>query len=434
MFNKIYRYMSFISVFTLVLTAITVYFACINVNSGRLEAEIKDLSQYISENYEAIDKDSFFSEKNITVLDKHGNIVESFGNKEIEAVSDRKMLASVAYNEGSASKDEYEFSEAEGKYSYFSRMENGNVLAITTKSYISNTAFAGVIIPVLLIALLIYALSSIISVKLTENIVKPIEEINPLDDEYEHIYEEIKPFLNRITNQNKKIKEQMKTLSETEKIRREFSANVSHELKTPLTTIHGYAQLINSGMAKSEDIPEFTKKIEKETKRLISLTEDITKLSKLDEKAEPEEREQVDLKEIAIEVKEKLAPLAEERDIDFYVVGESLLLEANYNQMTELLYNLSENAIKYNKDNGSVLVAISKNTVTVKDTGIGIPEEDKNRIFERFFRVDKSHSKKVMGTGLGLSIVKHIALINKAEITVESNLGEGTEFKITFNE
>lgn len=426
--------MSFISVFTLVLTAITVYFACINVNRERFESEIKDLSEIISENYEAIDSDSFFSEKNITVFDSKGKIVKSFGNDEISPVSGYEKLLAKALKEGSSSGNDYSFLEANSRYSHFEKTEKGTVIAVTAKSYETHTAFAGVIIPALLVALLIYALSSIISVKLTENIVKPIEEINPFDDEYGKVYDEIKPFLKRISEQNKKIKEQMKTLSETEKIRREFSANVSHELKTPLTTIHGYAQLINSGMAKAEDIPEFTKKIEKETKRLISLTEDITKLSKLDENAEPEGKEQIDIKEIANEVREKLLPLADERYIDFYVIGDSLFLEANYNQMTELIYNLCENAIKYNKDNGSVRVIVSGNTVTVKDTGIGIPKEDKNRIFERFFRVDKSHSKKVLGTGLGLSIVKHIALINKAEIMVESKLGEGTEFKIIFNE
>ena len=425
--------MSFISVFTLVLTALTIYFACTGVSSGRLEAEVRDLSVFVSENYEAIDKDSFFSDKNITVFDENGNIVEVFGSKEIAPVSAFEKLVTKAFEAGKSSGKQYSFQEMNSRYSYFFRMENGKVLGITAEIYSMYTAFAGVIIPALLVALLIYALASIISVKLTENIVRPIEEINPLDDEYEGVYDEIKPFLKRISEQNRKIKEQMKTLSETEKIRREFSANVSHELKTPLTTIHGYAQLINSGMARKEDVPGFTEKIEKETKRLISLTEDITKLSRLDENVEPEGKETVDIKEIAIEVKEKLMPLADEKDVDFYIVGDGLKLEANYNQMTELLYNLCENAIKYKKDNGSVRVIIDGNSVTVKDTGIGIPEEDKNRIFERFFRVDKSHSKKVLGTGLGLSIVKHIALINKAEITVESTLGEGTEFKVIFD-
>lgn len=426
--------MSFITVFTLVLTALTVYFAVSGAAGVRLESEVKDLSEYITENYEAIDKDSFFSEKNIMICDKKGEILKAFGDGKLAPVSDYKKLAEKAYKEGEASKHDYSFFASDSRYSYFVRMKNGDIVAVTAKSYITHTAFAGVIVPTLLLALLIYALSSIISVKLTENIVKPIEEINPFDEDYDKVYDEIKPFLKRITNQNRKIKEQMKTLSETEKIRREFSANVSHELKTPLTTIHGYAQLINSGMAKAEDIPEFTKKIEKETKRLITLTEDITELSRLDENEQPATKERIDIREIALEVKDKLKPLADERDIDFNVTGKGFFVEANYNQITELIYNLCENAIKYNKDNGSVRVNAEGNMLSVKDTGIGIPKEDKNRIFERFFRVDKSHSKTVNGTGLGLSIVKHIALINKADITVESTLGEGTEFTVTFNE
>ncbi len=419
--------------FTLALTALTVYFACSGIAGRRLESEVMDLSKYIKENYEAIDKDSFFSEKNITVYDENGRVSETFGNPEIKPVSGHIGLVTKACNEGASSKNEYSFFESNSRYTYFERMDSGAVIAVTAKSYITHTAFAGVIIPTLLIALLIYALSSIISVKLTENIVKPIEEINPFDGDCDSVYEEIKPFVKRITDQNKKIKEQMKTLSETEKIRREFSSNVSHELKTPLTTIHGYAQLINSGMAKKEDIPEFTKKIEKETKRLITLTDDITKLSRLDEGQQLTDKERIDLKEIALEVKDKLKSLADERDIDFNVIGKSFFIEANYNQIVELIYNLCENAIKYNKENGSVRVNVEGNKISVKDTGIGIPKEDINRIFERFFRVDKSHSKTVNGTGLGLSIVKHIALINKADITVESVLGEGTEFTVVFN-
>lgn len=420
--------------FTLVLTALTVYFAVSGIAERRLESEVEDLSEYITENYEAIDKDSFFSEKNITVYNENGEITETFGNEEIDGVSNYISLVKKAYSEGEASGNEYSFFESDSRYSYFKRMETGNVIAVTAKSYITHTAFAGVIIPALLIALLIYALSSIISLKLTENIVKPIEDINPLDGNYDNAYDEIKPFIKRITYQNRKIKEQMKTLSETEKIRREFSSNVSHELKTPLTTIHGYAQLINSGMAKEEDILGFTEKIEKETKRLITLTEDITKLSRLDENEQPEDKEKIDIREVALEVKDKLKPLADERDIDFYVTGKGFIIEANYSQIMELVYNLCENAIKYNKENGSVIVSVDGNTLSVKDTGIGIPKEDINRIFERFFRGDKSHSKTVNGTGLGLSIVKHIAIINKADIAVESELGEGTVFTVTFNE
>ncbi len=430
--------MSFISVFTLVLTAITIFVACHTVYTGKIQTEIKQEAILISNDFEAEEfsallKQAAFPDKSVVICNAELNSTENYGNTDIFPGNEFPKLVATALENGEAEHSEYSFRKGESRYSYYKKLKDGRVLCITAKTYDTYMLMAGALFPVIIIAFLIYVLSSIISARLTENIVKPIEEINPFDDEYDNVYTEIKPFLDRISNQNKRIKEQMKTLSETEKIRREFSANVSHELKTPLTSIHGYAQLINSGMAKVEDIPEFTRKIEKETKRLISLTEDITKLSKLDENAEPTSKEKIDLKEIAEEVKEKLLPMADERDIDFDVLGESFYIEANYNQITELIYNLCENAIKYNKENGSVRVIVSENVVKVKDTGIGIPEEDKNRIFERFFRVDKSHSKLVNGTGLGLSIVKHIALINKADIQVESVLGEGTEFTIVFN-
>ena len=182
MYKKIYRYMSFISIFTLVLTALVVYFACIGVKGRSIESEIKDLSEYITENYEAIDKDSFFSEKNITVFDKSGNLIETFGNKSLEPVSDSEMLILKAIETGSASGNENSLFEAEGRCSYFKHMGDGKVIAVTEKIYGTGSTFARIIIPTLLISLLIYALSSIISARLTENIVEPSERINPLDD------------------------------------------------------------------------------------------------------------------------------------------------------------------------------------------------------------------------------------------------------------
>lgn len=222
--------------------------------------------------------------------------------------------------------------------------------------------------------------------------------------------------------------------TEAENIRREFSANVSHELKTPLTTIHGYSQIINNGIAKPEDILNFTQKIEKESSRLITLIEDIIKLSSLDEGEGRYERQELSLKKIASEVCETLSDKAAEKNISMEISGGDTLIFANLSQITELIYNLCDNAIKYNKENGKVFISISPRQITVRDTGIGIAEEYYERIFERFFRVDKSRSKKVNGTGLGLSIVKHIAKVNDASINVRSKIGEGTEFTVTFSE
>ena len=222
--------------------------------------------------------------------------------------------------------------------------------------------------------------------------------------------------------------------TETEKIRREFTANVSHELKTPLTTIHGYAQIIDSGIAKPGDIQGFVKKISKESSRLIALVDDIIKLSHLDETSESPEMQNFSLKTVVCEVLETLSVNAREKGITITVNGDDTTVHANLSQLTEMVYNLTDNAIKYNKDGGSVTVTISEKALSIADTGIGIPKKYYDRIFERFFRVDKSHSKKVNGTGLGLSIVKHLAKANNTEITVSSKLGVGTEFTIHFNE
>ena len=220
--------------------------------------------------------------------------------------------------------------------------------------------------------------------------------------------------------------------TETEKIRREFSANVSHELKTPLTTIHGYAQLIASGIAKPDDINGFVKKIEKESSRLIRLVEDIIKLSRLDETTQNPEKQVVSLKTVVNEVLETLSENAKNKEIKIEIFGNDTLVYANLSQLTEMIYNLIDNAVKYNKDGGSINIKLEENTLIISDTGIGIPQKYYDRIFERFFRVDKSHSKQVNGTGLGLSIVKHLAKANNTEISVASELDKGTEFTLKF--
>lgn len=220
----------------------------------------------------------------------------------------------------------------------------------------------------------------------------------------------------------------------TERMRREFTANVSHELKTPLTTILGYSQIIGAGIAKPEDINGFAAKIEKEASRLITLINDIIKLSKLDEQTISTEQDiqATDMKEVAEEAAEQLRTSASGRNVSISVEGDGFTVSGNRVRLSELVFNLCENAVKYNKDGGSVRVILHGRTVTVADTGIGIPEEYRGRIFERFFRVDKSRSKNVNGTGLGLSIVKHIAELYGAEITVESVPDEGTSISVAF--
>ena len=216
-----------------------------------------------------------------------------------------------------------------------------------------------------------------------------------------------------------------------EQMRREFSANVSHELKTPLQGIIGSAELLESGMVKPEDTPRFVGHIRKEASRLVNLIEDIIRLSQLDEGVELP-AEQVDMLALAEDVKEILASSAAEKHVKIDVSGNGFAISGVRRMLQEIIYNLCDNAVKYNIPGGSVTIHVENNCIVVRDTGIGIPAEHKDRIFERFYRVDKSHSKASGGTGLGLSIVKHAAAYHKAEISLESTPGKGTAITIQF--
>ncbi len=223
---------------------------------------------------------------------------------------------------------------------------------------------------------------------------------------------------------------------EREKLRREFSANVTHELKTPLTSISGFAEMIRMGIVRPEDVGDFAGKIHKEAQRLLGLIDDILKLSQLDENSVSSTKEQVDLAAIAEQVTDRLSLQAERRSVklETYLTPQVILGVPGI--LDEMIYNLVENAIKYNKEEGSVFVTLqregAKVRLTVRDTGIGIPDADRPRVFERFYRVDKSHSKEIGGTGLGLSIVKHGAAFHGASITLDSTLGRGTVISVLF--
>ena len=216
-----------------------------------------------------------------------------------------------------------------------------------------------------------------------------------------------------------------------ERMRREFSANVSHELKTPLQGIIGSAELLGSGMVRPEDEARFVGHIRKEAARLVNLIEDIIRLSQLDEGVELP-KEHVNMLELAEEVKTILEPSASQKQVTVQITGNGFCLEGVRRMLQEVLYNLCDNAIKYNVPGGSVTIHADHNRLIVSDTGIGIPAEHKDRIFERFYRVDKSHSKASGGTGLGLSIVKHAVVYHKAEIALESTPGKGTSITIQF--
>ena len=223
---------------------------------------------------------------------------------------------------------------------------------------------------------------------------------------------------------------------QAEQLRREFTANVSHELKTPLHLISGYSEMLASDVVAQKDVPQFAEKIHSESQRMIQLVEDIIKLSHLDE-SEELAMEPVNLYQISEEVLESLSAKANERHINLHLLGEPAYITGNHALIHSLIYNLCDNAIIYNRDKGDVTVGITSNedkiVLTVQDTGVGIAKDEQERIFERFYRVDKSRSKKLGGTGLGLSIVKHAVNQHHADIKVESQLGLGTKMTVTFH-
>ncbi len=222
----------------------------------------------------------------------------------------------------------------------------------------------------------------------------------------------------------------------TERMRREFTANVSHELKTPLQSISGCAELLSGGLVKAEDTAEFSNRIYRESQRMIRLIDDIIRLSHLDEGVSDMQFEDLNLYDIAQKTVDNLRPVAEKEQIKISLDGESAVIKGIPQLIAVTVYNLCDNAVKYNKKGGDVNVSVKSDadtaSITVSDTGIGIPEEYKDRIFERFFRVDKSHSKEVGGTGLGLSIVKHAAKLHNADISLKSEEGKGTSVTLTF--
>ena len=223
---------------------------------------------------------------------------------------------------------------------------------------------------------------------------------------------------------------------ERENLRREFSANVSHELKTPLTSISGFAEIIQGGFVKDEDIPKFAGRIYKESKRLLQLVEDVIQISQLDEEKTPYIWEPVDVYQVCKNAFDSLKEKAYKMNVHLYICGESMKMEAIRTLLEEAVYNVCDNAIKYNRNDGSVSIFLEQTAqevqIVVKDTGIGIPREDQDRVFERFYRVDKSHSKEIGGTGLGLSIVKHVVSTLDGSVGLRSEVGSGTEICMKF--
>ena len=314
---------------------------------------------------------------------------------------------------------------------YAVRLDNGNVLRVAKESdnvlSIMSSTF-----PLLLgLAVVLFAVGALFSHLLTKSIVAPVEQMaNDMDHlESIRVYKELRPFITTIQKQHEDIRKNAD-------MRQEFTANVSHELKTPLTSISGYSELIESGMATDEDVVRFAGEIHQNANRLLTLINDIIRLSELDVSTQEVVYEQLDLYAMAEKCVDMLQVNAENHDVTLQLSGKSAYVNANREMMNELLYNLCDNAIRYNKKGGRVDVSVEETdtevVLSVKDTGIGISKEHQERIFERFYRVDRSRSKLTGGPGLGLAIVKHIVAQHHANLELESEKDAGTQIRVRF--
>lgn len=515
---------------------------------NQLQSELESEAGYIAYAVEkqGLDYINNFSNSNkrITLVSPDGDVLaDTAANEtELDDHSDRQEVIDALKN-GKGTSIRYSNTLAEKTVYYAMKMDDGNILRVSTTQYTVAAIIMSLIQPILIVFVVAVVLSFVLSQKVSRAIIKPINELDLDNPSNNEPYDELAPLLQKISRQKKTIEKQIKeaehkqeefrlitenmkegfivvdtkmnlltynrsalkllgiekekpediltepddnlfyvmnkalkgereksdlTLGNNnyrlianpvfendkvigavvliidvtesvkrEQLRQEFTSNVSHELKTPLTSISGFAEIMKNGGTPDAVVTDFSTSIYDEAQRLISLVNDIIKISELDEKNVQIESEDVNLYELSADIINRLKPVADKRNISLNLIGESTIVSGTEKILDEMLYNLCDNAIKYNVDNGTVDVILSESNhhikLTVRDTGIGIPQAEQERIFERFYRVDKSHSKEIGGTGLGLSIVKHAAIYHNAEIKLKSELGKGTSITVMFN-
>lgn len=546
--KKIFRSTFIAAMLVLLMSIVLIMGILFEYFEGQLQNELQTEANYISQGiknegmayFDNINTDS----RRISVIAQDGTVIfDSAADKskldnhlhrdEVKKALDSGTGVSVRYSESMLEKTVY----------YATKLDNGNILRVSTTQYTVFTVLLGLLQPITVVVLIALFLSMFLSSRVSKSIIKPINEL-ALDHPAENVtYDELAPLLRKISIQNKTIEKQLKEAGqkqeefklitenmnegfliidkdarllsgntsaikllggnnpeqssvltinhsksfieiiekalsgencdsiakinnkslnliaspvydgtkligaviiiidmtesvEREQLRREFTSNVSHELKTPLTSISGFAEIMKDGGTPEETVKDFSKSIYDEAQRLIMLVNDIIKISELDENTSAFETESVNLYEIAREVSERLEPEAGKKNVKITLEGNDTYIIGVRKILDEMISNLCDNAIKYNRQNGSVKIKVSEENnsavVSVSDTGIGIPPDAQDRVFERFYRVDKSHSKAIGGTGLGLSIVKHGAIYHKAKIALESVPDKGTTVTITF--
>lgn len=514
---------------------------------NQLKSELESEASYIAyavENQGADYINQFRnSDKRITLISPDGDVLAdtSANETELDDHSNRQEVVDALKN-GKGTSIRYSSTLAEKTIYYAMKMNDGNILRVSTTQYTVVTIILSLIQPILIVFVVAVAVSFALAQKVSKSIIKPINELDLDHPSNNEPYDELAPLLRKISKQKRTIEQQIKAAQhkqeefrlitenmkegfivvdkqmnlltynraalrllgiskdkpddilsvgndnlifvinkalggerekcdlplndnhyrlianpvfdndkvigaviliidvtesvKREQLRQEFTSNVSHELKTPLTSISGFAEMMKNGDTPDAVVTDFSSSIYDEAQRLITLVNDIIKISELDEKNVQSDSEEVDLYEMSADIINRLKPVADKRNISLNLIGESTIISGTEKILDEMIYNLCDNAIKYNVDNGMVDVILSESSrhikLTVRDTGIGIAPSEQERIFERFYRVDKSHSKSIGGTGLGLSIVKHAAIYHNAELELKSEPGKGSAITVFF--
>jgi two-component system phosphate regulon sensor histidine kinase PhoR len=437
--KTLYKIFAFgVSVITI--TAVLILSVFYSYSDNQLKEQLRVVESVVENQLAQDDDTAFISnhiDKNvrITLVAKDGTVIadsQESANKLGNHLNRQEIQQAIKNGEATVTRH----SDTQGKKIYYfaKQLDNGNILRVSTEAKSIGKFFSDYIIYILLCIIVVIVTAVFVSMGITKSIVKPITQLGQSLDNIDKFKsdEELKPLVNALLQQKKKQKM-------LDKQKKQFTANVSHELKTPLTSIAGYAELIETGMAKPEDIKPFAGVIRKQALRLVNLSEDIIQLSQLEESDDEDMSfESVNLYEIAQRCVEALNINAINKGVTLNLTGEECYIRGKAQLVEELVYNLCDNAIRYNKENGNVTVTVTPlekgASVSVKDTGIGIPKKYQERIFERFFRVDKSRSKATGGTGLGLAIVKHITQLHDAKLEISSEESKGTEIIVTFKD
>lgn len=434
--KKINKKMILIATVTILLTMVLITVVYYDLFRKQVLEDLKSYGLLLSNcsTVEEIEKNGapVDSDLRLTLIDSEGQVLY---DNEADSVTMGNHLSrpeiqeAMKDGEGEAVRNSETLSQS--TFYYAIRLQDGCILRISKDARSIYSIFSQALPMMVGIFIMLLVLCMVAARMLTAKLIAPIEKLaqNIGDCTEMQTYEELTPFMTMIRKQHEDI---MKNA----KMRQEFSANVSHELKTPLTSISGYAELIETGMASEKDTVRFAHGIRNSANRLLTLINDIIRLSELDGTEEEADTELLNLHEMAKNCVEMLTMSAEKHDVTIALTGTECYVTVNRQMMEELLYNLCDNAIRYNNPGGRVDVETyareGHTNLVVKDTGIGISKEHQERIFERFYRVDKSRSKSTGGTGLGLAIVKHIIAKSNAKLELESEPGKGTTIRVVF--